>query len=195
METTETIRTCMQTGEWITPIDFKDAYFPIPINPQSRKYQHFYIQGRSYQVKALPFGMFTAQIDFTAVVKEVKLMAPNKGVRIPQYQNNWLVRDTSHTSPSYTDTELGLMLNLDKLDQIYSGTLADLKLENSEASHQPLVLGQTAHVSNRVFVSNRKASPPGLDPHEAHSMAPEKSLEDPMISRKGDPKPKISPHT
>ena len=31
METPETIRTSLQQGEWVTSIDFKDAYFHIPI--------------------------------------------------------------------------------------------------------------------------------------------------------------------
>ena len=36
METPETIRTSLQQGEWVTSIDFKDAYFHIAIQEQSR---------------------------------------------------------------------------------------------------------------------------------------------------------------
>ena len=73
METPETIRTCLQVGEWVTSIDFKDAYFHIPIHSQSRKYMRFHIQGRSYQFKALPSGLSTVPMEFTVVAKEVKL--------------------------------------------------------------------------------------------------------------------------
>ena len=45
METPETIRTSLQKGEWVTSIVFKDAYFHIPIQEQSRKYLRFHIQG------------------------------------------------------------------------------------------------------------------------------------------------------
>ena len=38
METPKTIRISLQQGEWVTSIDFKDAYFHIPIQEQSRKY-------------------------------------------------------------------------------------------------------------------------------------------------------------
>ena len=55
METPETIRTSLQQGEWVTSVDFKDAYFHIPIQEQSRKYLRFHVQGRTYQFKALPF--------------------------------------------------------------------------------------------------------------------------------------------
>ena len=96
METPETIRTSLQTGEWMTSIDFKDAYFHIPINSQSRKYMRFHIQDKTYQFKALPFGLSTAPMEFTVVAKEVKWLAMREGIRIHQYLDDWLVRATSH---------------------------------------------------------------------------------------------------
>ena len=56
----------------------------------------FHIQDQSYQFKALPFGLSTAPMEFTVVAKEVKLMALQKGIRIHQYLDDWLVRATSH---------------------------------------------------------------------------------------------------
>ena len=96
METPETIRMPLQQGEWVTSIDFKDTYFHIPIQEQSRKYLRFHIQGQSYQFKALPFRLSTAPMDFTVVAKEVKLMAMQKGIRIHQYLDDWLVKARSH---------------------------------------------------------------------------------------------------
>ena len=55
METPGTIRTSLQQGEWVTLLDFKNAYFHIPIQEQSRKYLRFHIQGKTYHFKALPF--------------------------------------------------------------------------------------------------------------------------------------------
>ena len=96
METPETIRTSLQQGEWVTTSDFKDAYFHIPIQEQSRKYLRFHIQGRTYQFKALPFGLSTEPLEFTIVAKEVKLMAIHKSIRIHQYLDKWLVRARSY---------------------------------------------------------------------------------------------------
>ena len=48
METPETIRTSLQKGEWITSVDFKDAYLHIPIQERSRKYLGFHIHGQTY---------------------------------------------------------------------------------------------------------------------------------------------------
>ena len=124
METPETIRTSLQAGEWVTSIDFKDAYFHIPIHSQSRKYMRFH-QGRSYQFKALPFGLSTAPTEFTVVAKEVKLMALQKGIRIHQYLDDWLVRASTHdTCLQHTQSlvtlcqELGWLVNREKSELV-----------------------------------------------------------------------------
>ena len=99
METPETIRTSLQAGEWVTSIDFKDAYFS-----QSRKYMRFHVQGRSYQFKALPFGLSTAPMEFTVVAKGVKLMALQRDIRIHQYLDV-----PPYLSPAYTDLGVSLL--------------------------------------------------------------------------------------
>ena len=121
METPETLRTSLQAGEWVTSIDFKDAYFHIPVHSQSRKYMRFHLQGRSYQFKALPFGLSTAPMEFTVVAKEVKLMALQRGIRTHQYLDDWLVRASTHdTCLQHTQTlvslcqELGWLVNKEK---------------------------------------------------------------------------------
>ena len=117
----ETIRTSLQQGEWITSVDFKDAYFHIPIQEQSRKYLRFHVQGQTYQFKALPFGLSTAPLEFTVVAKEVKLMALHKGIRIHLYLDDWLVRAGSHQVCLQHTQELvqicqrlGWLVNLEK---------------------------------------------------------------------------------
>ena len=121
METPETIRTSLQSGEWVTSIDFKDAYFHIPIQEQSRKYLRFHVGGQTYQFKALPFGLSTAPLEFTVVAKEVKLMATHRGIRIHQYLDDWLVRARSHQACLQHTQELvqicrnlGWLVNLEK---------------------------------------------------------------------------------
>ena len=79
--------------------------------------------------------------------------------------------------------------------QAHSGMLADLKFVNSKAAHRPFLLVQTTYVPNRPFDRYRETGPLRSAPHETNSVAPEKSMEDPRITRKGDPDPKISPYT
>ena len=125
METPETIRTSLQRGEWVTSVDFKDAYFHIPIQEQSKKYLRFHVQGRTYQFKALPFGLSTAPMEFTVLVKEVKLMAGRKGIRIHQYLDDWLVRAKSyHICLQHTQSlvkmcqALGWLVNTEKSELV-----------------------------------------------------------------------------
>ena len=119
METPEIIRTSLQAGEWVTSIDFNDAYFHIIQNSQSRKYMRFHIEDKTYQFKALPFDLSTAPMEFTVIAKEVKWLA--MGIRIHQYLDGWLVRAKSHqTCLQQTQTlvalcrELGWLVNQEK---------------------------------------------------------------------------------
>ena len=92
METPETIRLSLQRGEWVTLMDFSDVYFHITIAQRSRKYPRFHLNKLNYQFISLPFGLATALLEFTKVVKQVKLMAQARGIRIHKYLDDWLLR-------------------------------------------------------------------------------------------------------
>ena len=122
METPETIRLSLQQGEWVTSLDFSNAYFHIPISHRSRKYLR-YLQ--TFQFTALPFGLSTAPLEFTKVVKEVKLMAQARGIRIHQYLDDWLLRaPCQEMGLRHTWTlldlcrSLGWVVNMDKSELI-----------------------------------------------------------------------------
>ena len=102
-------------------IDFKNAYFQIPIQSQSRKYQRLHVQGQTYQFKALLIDLSTAPMEFTVVAKEVNLIALQKGIRTHQYLDDWLVRARYHqTCLWHAQTlvaicqDLGWLLNTEK---------------------------------------------------------------------------------
>ena len=125
METPETIRLSLQQGEWVTSLDFSDAYFHIPISHRSRKYLRFHIKGQTFQFTALPFGLSTAPLEFTKVVKEVKLMAQSRGIRIHQYLDDWLLRaPCQEICLRHTQTlldlcrSLGWVVNMDKSELV-----------------------------------------------------------------------------
>ena len=129
METPETIRISLQKGEWVTSLDFSDAYFHIPIHKRSQ-FLRFHFQDPTYQFKAFSFGLSTAPMEFICMVKEVKLMA--RGIRIPQYLVDWLIQ--AHTKESCHQgtqsllalcQELGWVVNLQKSDV---GAQTDLRI-------------------------------------------------------------------
>ena len=55
---------------------------------KSQNFLRFHVAGKSYQIHALPFGIATAPLKFTSVVKEVRFMLQNSGIRIHQYLDN-----------------------------------------------------------------------------------------------------------
>ena len=95
METPESISTSLIPGEWVSSIDLSDAYLHIPIHPLSRKYLRFCHRSQVFQFTSLPFGLATAPQVFTMIVKEVKLMALTRGLRLHQYLDDWLIRSQS----------------------------------------------------------------------------------------------------
>ena len=123
METPETIRTSLQQAEWVTSIDFKDAYFHIPIQEHSRKYLRFHVQGQTYQFKAFSFGLSTAPLEFTVVAKAVKLMAIYKGYKNPPVPRRLVGK--SHIPP-------GLSQHTQDLVKICQGLGWLVTLEKSE---------------------------------------------------------------
>ena len=108
----------LHEGEWLSSLDFSDAYFHTQIHTGSRKYLRFHFQNQSFQFQALPFGLSTAPMEFTCVVKEVKLMAQSRGIRIHQYLDDWLIRaptkESCHQGTQSLCQELGWVVNLQK---------------------------------------------------------------------------------
>ena len=95
MATAELIRNAICKEEWVVSIDLTDTYFHIPIHEKSQHPLRFHVAGKTYQFWALPFGIATAPLEFSRVVKEVKLMLQNRGIRIHQYLDDWLLRAPS----------------------------------------------------------------------------------------------------
>ena len=95
METPESIRTSLIPGEWVSSIDLSDVYLHIPNHPNSRKYLRFCLRSQVFQFTSLDFGLATVPQVFTMIVKEVKLMALSRGLRLHQYLVDWRIRSQS----------------------------------------------------------------------------------------------------
>ena len=200
-------RTSLQIGEWVTSIDFKDAYVNVSIHSQSRKYMRFHIQDRSYQFKALPFVLSTASMEFTVVAKEVKLTEGYKNPPVPRR----LVGESHilpNLSPAYTDTGSSLSrtrltgergkirtdpktgLQLRRLpvrtqrgqDQTHTRTLAGLNRQDIVHPVRSGVSDPAVHVPHRTSSSHRKTSSPRSISYETHTVALEKQLESTRIT-------------
>ena len=77
--------------------------------------------------------------------------------------------------------------------QTHTRALAGLDRQDPVSSVRSVMSVPTVHVPHRSSHSNRKTSPPRLTSHEAHTVALEKQLEGPRITRQGDPGPQVTP--
>ena len=114
METPETIRTSLQQGEWVTSINFKDAYICIPIQEQSRNIEVsdpvsvISVQGTSIWTVHSSHGVHCHS-------KGGQLMALHKGLKIHQSEIlSSLSLALSGTSKNVSETSW--LVNLEKSD-------------------------------------------------------------------------------
>ena len=117
METPETIRTSLQMGVGHVH-RFKGAYFHIkPIKKISE------ISCTGQNIPVLSTWSVHSSFGVHCSDQEAKLLAFQKGIRIDQYLDNWLVRARTHqTCLQHTQTlialcqDLGWLVNMEKLE-------------------------------------------------------------------------------
>ena len=112
-----------------------------------------------FQFTSLPFGLATAPQVFTMIVKEVKLMALSRGLRLHQYLDDWLIRSQSQEEAQVNTQavvdltqSLGWIINQEKSDlkptQVFSFVGYDYQLDSARVKptqerwlkHQDLIL-------------------------------------------------------
>ena len=148
-------------------------------------------------------------------------MALQRGIRIHQYLDDWLVRATSHqTCLQHTQTlvalcrELGWLVNKEKSEldpkQVFNFVGYQFDLREGKVRPTPerwqtltdkilsilsgrVCLVRHVHVPHRTFNSHRKASPSRSTSYETHRVALEEQLEGTRITRKGDTRSKVAP--
>ena len=73
-------------------LDLKDAYWRVPMHPDSRSFLGFMVGGKVYQFKVLCFGLSTAPQVFTRVMAPVSVILHSMGVRLRRYLADWLLQ-------------------------------------------------------------------------------------------------------
>ena len=204
METPKSVRTSLRQGEWVTSIDLSDAYLHIPVHPQSRKFLRFHHKETLYQFTSLPFGLATAPLVFTLLVKEVKLLALKQDIRLHQYLDDWLIRASSqdearkHTVKLLSLIQnLGFIVNLRKSELnpqqrfafIGYHFLLDQGLVRPTNDRWNKIQISFNRISKKSVLSARtlmstigENSKIGQDTHETFPMAPQDPLEIPNAS-------------
>ncbi|KAL0192436.1 hypothetical protein M9458_010732, partial [Cirrhinus mrigala] len=98
-------------GDWFLSLGLKDAYFHIQIAPHHRRFLRFAFEGVAYQYTVLPF-LSLAPRTFTKCMDAALLPLRQKGIRILNYLDDWLVLAQSEAELHLEC--LGLRVNLSK---------------------------------------------------------------------------------
>ena len=85
MFTTSSVLSSVVKGDYAFKIDLQDAYFHVPIHPDSRKYLRFAFENRVYQFQVLPFGLNTSPQVFTRLGHTVTAYLHRQGVSVIPY--------------------------------------------------------------------------------------------------------------
>ena len=223
METPETIRTSLQQGEWVTSIDFKDAYFHIPIQEQSRKYLRFHIQGRNIPIQGSSLRSVHSTHGVHCSSKGGETDGHTSGYKNPPVPRR-LVGEGKvppYLSPAYPNsskimprprmggehreiragTKTGLRLcRLPVRPQVRpdptdTGPVADPTRKDPLAASTIGLPSPAVHVLDRCVNSHREAGSPRPTPHETHTVAFQKQLENTGILREGHSNTKVSAPT
>ena len=91
MFTTSSVLSSVEKGDYAFKIDLQDAYFHVPIHPDSRKYLRFAFENRVYQFQVLPFGLNTAPQVFTRLGHTVTAYLHRQGISVIPYLDDWLI--------------------------------------------------------------------------------------------------------
>ena len=105
METIQSVLMSVRQGDWMAFIDLQEAYLQVPVYPESRRFLRFVAHGRTYQFKALCFGLSTAPQVFTRVMAPVSVVLHS----LRRYLDDWLVQASSREALL---RDLGVVLSL-----------------------------------------------------------------------------------
>ena len=91
MEGLHTARSLLRKGDHMMKLDLKDAYYAVPIHPESRKYLRFQFKGTTYEFRCLPFGLSLAPRVFTRILRPIVAKLRSEGIRTVIYLDDLLL--------------------------------------------------------------------------------------------------------
>jgi hypothetical protein len=77
-------------GDWLFFTDLEDAYFHIPMHPESLKHLCFRWRGRTYCTNVLPFGLGLAPWIFTKTLRSLVRFCRARGISMIAYLDDFL---------------------------------------------------------------------------------------------------------
>ncbi|KAI2654764.1 hypothetical protein H4Q32_011552 [Labeo rohita] len=138
MLTVKHILSCVRCQDWFAAIDLKDAYFHVSILPRHRPFHQFAFEGWAYQYKVLPLGLALSPCVFTKLTEGALTPLWEKGIRILNYLDDWLIAHARDRLCEHRDlvlrhlSHLGLRVNWEKskLSPVQSISFLGMELDS-----------------------------------------------------------------
>ena len=89
METLHRMRNLFQKGDLMFNLDLENGYYHVVVRPEDRKYLGFKWRNQFYVFAVLPFGLSSAPIAFTKVMKQLANHWRRNGWRLLFYLDDW----------------------------------------------------------------------------------------------------------
>ena len=113
MESLKEVKNLIKEGDLMVKIDLKDAYFTLPLHPDSQRYVRFKWKNLIYQFICLCFGLGPAPRLFTKLMKVPMSILRKLGIRLIIYLDDILIFGSSQEEIEMArDTTLYLLENL-----------------------------------------------------------------------------------
>jgi hypothetical protein len=122
MKTLETALKLVTPGALMASLDFKDAYYTLPVQDTHQKFLKFTFEGQTYKFVAVPMGLSSASRYFTKIMKiPLSVLREKHGISITGYIDDTLIVETTKTRCTHgieiaaqLFQELGFMISRDK---------------------------------------------------------------------------------
>ena len=115
------LKKILPTKSWMGKLDIKDTYLQIPIKKSIHRYLAFTIDRRLFFFQSLPFGLSTAPLVLTKILKFPLTILREKHINTMAYLDDWMLwspsKETLAANITTTITllnQLGFLLNLNK---------------------------------------------------------------------------------
>lgn len=121
MEDLRSVCKLLTRGNHMATIDLKEAYYLLPIFPAHKKFLKFRFKHNYYQFTCLPFGLNTAPLIFTKIMRPVISYLRSRDLLLVAYLDgiiHWGANRTQCSANVHTTiallTYLGFLINLEK---------------------------------------------------------------------------------
>lgn len=125
MEDKKTAIRLMRKDSFMASIDLKDSYFLIPVEKSYRQYLRFSYKSQLYEFNCMPFGLCTAPLVFTKLLKPIAEYLRSKGfLSVLHLDDILLFGDSVHECQRNIRKtrelleSVGLVLNLEKCNLV-----------------------------------------------------------------------------